>query len=251
MQKLLILIATCFLMVCQTTFAIPEKTIRFATEATYPPFEFITEAGQIQGFDIDIANAICKKMQAQCVFSNQAFSSLIPSLKMGKFDALISALGITAERQKQVAFTDAYYQPSASFVAATSKHYKISDIAGKTIATQQGSTFETYLKEKYGSKVTMKTYASIQDAFLDLTSGRVDAVIADTPIAYDWLKQQDHSKNYHIVGEPIIDPIYFGSGYGIAVRKDDTELLNAFNKALADIKADGTYSKIEKHYFGN
>jgi len=238
------------LMLSAATFAAIPSPIKFAMEATYPPFESVDGTGQIKGFDVDIANALCQQMKAQCTFSNQPFDSLIPSLQIGKFDALISGLGITPERQKQVAFSDSYYQPSGSFVAASAKHYKLSDMPGKTIGAQIGSTFATYLQEKYGSQVTIKTYASIQDAFLDLNAGRLDAVIADTPIAQAWLKQNDNSKNYSIVDKPVIDPVYFGTGYGIAVKKDNTELLAALNKALATIKANGTYAKITKEYFG-
>jgi arginine transport system substrate-binding protein len=234
---------------CNFVFAEQIKTIRFATEATYPPFEFIDASGKIKGFDIDIANALCKKLNAQCTFSHQSFNSLIPSLNIGKFDALISALGITAERQKQVAFTHPYYEPSGSFIAAKSKNYALSDIPSKIVGVQQSSTFETYIRDKYAGKVTMKTYASIQDAFLDLVSGRLDIVLADTPIALAWFKQDKNGINYSIIDKPIVDPTYFGAGYGIAVRKDEQALLNALNKALAEIKADGTYATIAKTYF--
>ena len=225
-------------------------TIRFATEATYPPFEYIDASGKIQGFDIDIANALCSQMKATCSFVNQSFNSLIPSLQLGKFDALIAALGVTPEREKQVSFTASYYEPSASFVALLDKHYTLSSLIGKTIGVQQGSTFEKYLLDQYRSKITMKAYASIQDAFLDLISGRVDIVIADTPIAYDWLKQNDHSKKFGVIDKPIIDKNYFGSGYGIAVRKDNVTLLNSLNQALQKIKTNGTYQSIKNKYFG-
>lgn len=225
------------------------QSIHFGTEATYPPFESIDESGKMTGFDIDIANALCEKIHATCHFSNQSFNSLIPSVQVGKFDAIIGALGMTSEREKQVSFTNPYYEPSASFVAPLAKHYTINDLNGKTIGAQQGSTFETYLHDRYAKQVNIKSYASVQDAFLDLVSGRVDIVIVDTPIAQTWLKQNDQAKTYGIVGKPIVDHTYFGTGYGIAVAKKNTDLLIALNNALAAIKADGTYEKITQKYF--
>ena len=245
-RNVIFIIAALFVM--QSTFADEIKEIRFATEATYPPFEYQDETGKIKGFDIDIANAICAEMKAQCTFTNQSFSSLIPSLELGKFDAIIAALGITAERQKEVSFTNSYYAPSASFIASASKHYKLGNLSGKTIGVQQGSTFEKYLNDKYGNKVTAKPYASIQEAFLDLVAGRVDLVIADTTIAQIWLKQ---NKAYIIVEKPISDTEYFGTGYGIAVSKTNKALLDALNVALKRIKANGEYDKIIKEYFGH
>ncbi|MFZ2314105.1 MAG: transporter substrate-binding domain-containing protein [Gammaproteobacteria bacterium] len=225
-------------------------TIRFATEATYPPFEFVGAAGKIQGFDVDVASALCAEMKAECTFSNQAFNSLIPGLKLGKFDAVIASLGVTDSRQKQVDFTQTYYEPSASFVAPIAKHETLAVLTGKTIGTQEGTTFVKYLSERYPNEVKVKTYASMQDAFLDLAAGRVDMVLADTPIARAWLKQDKNSTQYSIVDKPIVDHLYFGRGYAIAVRKGNTTLLDGLNKALTTIKANGTYQKIVAQYFG-
>lgn len=244
--KLLLLTLCC---VSTLALAADEKVIKFATEATYPPFEFTDATGEIKGFDIDIAKAMCAEMKATCTFSNQSFDSLIPSLMIGKFDALIAALGVTPERQKQVDFSHSYYEPSASFVAALDKHYTITQINGKTVGVQKGSTFQSYLQDKYENRITVKTYASAQEAFLDLRAGRVDVVLVDTPIANAWLKE--NNKQYAVVEKPIIDHQYFGTGYGIAVRKDNVDLLHAFNLALGKIKANGTYHKIVAKYFGN
>ncbi|RDI42556.1 transporter substrate-binding domain-containing protein [Aquicella lusitana] len=225
------------------------KTIQFATEATYPPFEFIDPSGRITGFDIEIASALCQQMKVDCTFSNQSFNSLIPSLKLGKFDAIIAALGVTEEREKEVSFTHAYYEPSGSFVGAMPASFSLSQLTGKVIGVQQGSVFEKYLRDKYGVSVKIKTYASVQDAFLDLVLGRLDAVLADTPIATAWLKRNEDNQ-FGLIGKPVVDHAYFGTGYAIAVRKGDAELRDAFNKALAEIKANGTYEKIAKKYFG-
>lgn len=242
--------AILILALCHVVFAFPIKSIKFATEATYPPFESIDKTGKIVGFDIDIAMALCQQIGAQCSFTNQPFSSLLPSLRIGKFDAIISALGITAERKTQVSFTNPYYEPSAVFIALLERKYKsIDDLSGKTIGVQQATTMEKYLQGKYANRVTVKTYASIQDAFMDLTSGRVDAVLADTPIASDWLKLGGNKKLAGPVGKPIIDHEYFGEGYGIAVHLNNNDLLNAFNNALNTIKANGTYDAIKNQYF--
>ncbi len=111
-----------------------------------------------------------------------------------------------------------------------------------------GTTFLQYLQEKYGDKVKVNTYSSEQTAFLDLTSGRIDAVMGDTPLVKTWLKQ--HSNDYEIVGQPVTDQKYFGKGYGIAVRKGNTQLVDQLNQAIKAIQDDGTYKKIEEQYFG-
>ncbi len=252
MKKLIGLIIIFFLFVFTTTsiFALP-KTIRFATEATYPPFEYVDASGQIKGFDIALASALCAQMKVECTFSNQAFNSLIPSLNLGKFDAIIAALNATAEREKQVSFTQSYYEPSASFVAASTQKETLAELPGKIVGVQQGTTFEKYLTEKYRDQIKIKTYASIQEAFLDLVAKRVDLVLTDTPIAIAWLQENARNKQFHFVGQPIVDPVYFGTGYGIAVRKQDPELLTALNSALTAIKKNGTYTALTKQYFGS
>lgn len=229
-----------------------QRVIRFGMEATYPPFEYVNEKGQIRGYDIDIANAICEQMQAKCEFGIQAFGSLIPSLKLGKFDALISAVSITSERSKQVGFTSSYYELTGSFVASIKNNYSLQDIKTKVkvIGTQSGTTFEGYLLAQYKQhKLQVRSYASIQDAFLDLKAKRVDMVLADTPIAIAWLKKDNNLKEYTIVDKPIVDHECFGSGYGIAVRKNNIALLNEINQALNTIKANGTYDAITSKYF--
>lgn len=226
-------------------------SLTFATEATYPPFESLSPSGEMQGFDIDIVHALCEKMQAQCTINNQAFDSLIPSLQLKKFDAIFGAINITPERAKQVNFTDPYYVNSVSIIASKNKAPELAkSLAGKTIGVQTGTTLAQYLQEKYGDEVKINTYASEQSTFLDLTSGRIDAVMGDTPLIVQWLKQNGKN-NYVIVGTPITDKKYFGAGYGIAVHKDNSILLKQLNDAIAAIKADGTYEKIVKKYFGN
>lgn len=248
-NKIVLIVGLIFIAALVNTFA-AIKTIKFATEATYPPFEYVTPAGGIQGFDIDVAKALCKELKAQCTFTNQPFDSLIPSLKVGKFDAIIAAMAITSERQKEVDFTAAYYNNTVSFVAAKNSTLEISaaGLKGKTVGVQAGTTFEQYLQKKYAGNVKVNTYASEESAFLDLAAGRVDAVMGDTPLVEQWIKEHGMSQ-YQIIGKPVKDEMYFGKGDGIAIKKGNAELLSALNQALKAIKANGEYTKIKAHYF--
>lgn len=251
MKKTIINLFCIITLVFSATVRAKITTIKFATEATYPPFEHVTADGKIKGFDIAVMHALCKTIGASCTISNQPFDSLIPSLQLGKFDAIIGALAITEVRAKQVAFTNPYYQDSVSFVKAKSTKLVISlaDLKGKAIGVQGGTTFEHYLEDTYGDIVNIKLYASNEQALLDLESGRLDAFLGDTPFVMQWLKK-GNAKNYAIVGKPITDQKYFGKGDGIAVKKDNKELLTALNKALAKIKANGVLPKLVKQYLG-
>lgn len=249
MKKILVLMI--FILTYSTLGIASPRIIRFGMEATYPPFEYVDESGQIRGYDVDIANALCGQMNAKCEFGIQSFGSLIPNLKLGKFDALISAVSITPARAKQVDFTPSYYELTGSFVAETKHNYSLDDISTKVkvIGAQTGSTFEQHLLDNYKGKISVRSYASIQDAFLDLKAKRIDMVLADTPIAIAFLKENNNAKEYGIVDKPIVDHASFGSGYGIAVRKGNPVFLKELNNALETIKANGTYEAITKKYF--
>ena len=224
-------------------------SIRFATEATYPPFEFIGDNNELQGFDIDLANAICEQLKAECSFSNQPFDSLIPSLKFRRFDAIISGMDITPARLKQVDFSQPYYENSATFVAATSQGLSsVDSLKGKTVGVQNGSTHQTYIIDKLESQgVKVRPYDSFQNAFLDMTNGRIDSVFSDTAVANEWLSQRGNDK-YAAVGEAVRDADYFGVGYGIAIRQDDP-LKSQLDTALNTLKTNGTYQTIYDKYF--
>lgn len=221
------------------------ETIRFATEAGYAPFEFVDSSNKIQGFDIDLANAMCKQMQATCTFTNQSFDSLIPSLKFRRIDAVISGMDITAERLKQVSFTNAYYDNSAIFFAQKGKFTDLASLKGKRVGIQNGTTHQKYLLDKH-PEITAVPYDSYQNAVLDLKNGRVDAVFGDTAVVQEFLKQ---NPGLATVGSKITDQSYFGNGLGIAVRQNNTELLGKMNDALAKVRQDGTYKALYTKWF--
>ena len=221
------------------------ETIRFATEASYPPFESIDANNQIVGFDVDLAQALCKEIDATCTFSNQAFDSLIPSLKFRRIDAVMAGMDITPEREKQVLFTTPYYDNSALFIGQKGKYASVDLLKGKKVGVQNGTTHQKYIQEQHPEVKTV-SYDSYQNAFIDLKNGRIDGVFGDTAVVNEWLKT---NPQLGVATEKVTDPQYFGTGLGIAVRPDNKALLEKLNNALAAIKADGTYQKINDQWF--
>ncbi|TDQ59410.1 amino acid ABC transporter substrate-binding protein (PAAT family) [Mesocricetibacter intestinalis] len=220
-----------------SAFSVQAQDITFAMEPSYPPFELTNEKGEIIGFDVDVANAICKEIQATCHFKSQAFDALIPSLKAKRIDASISAIDITEARAKQVAFSDAYYDSSASFIAVKGK----ADLnSAKNIGVQNGTTFQQYVVAE-AKQYAPKSYASLQDAILDLKNGRIDIIFGDTAVLADMLNKEPELT---FVGDKVTDKKYFGNGLGIAVNKSNKALLENLNKGLSTIKANGEYQKI-------
>ena len=213
------------------------QDITFAMEPSYPPFEFTNEKGDIVGFDVDVANAICKEIQATCKFKGESFDALIPNLKAKRFDAAISAMDITETRAKQVLFSDAYYDSTASYVALKGK--ATLDTA-KNIGVQNGTTFQQYTIAET-KQYAPKAYASLQDAILDLKNGRIDIIFGDTAVLADMI---DEEPEIQFVGDKVTNKKYFGNGLGIAMNKSSKELAEDLNKGLRAIKANGEYQKI-------
>jgi len=222
------------------------STIRIGTEGAYPPFNFIDSDQQLQGFDIDIAKAVCEKLKAECTFTAQDWDGIIPALQAGKFDAIFASMSITDERKKVVDFSRPYYNTPSSFFAA--KGSDITDISqaalkGKTIGAQSSTIQSAFLESDYGD-LDVKFYPTQDEVNLDLQSGRIDALFVDKLVGLDWLKTEDGAC-CEVVGTDI--PI--GGGVGAAVRQDDTELRDLISKAIEELKADGTYEKINAKYF--
>ncbi|RLM27302.1 arginine ABC transporter substrate-binding protein [Brenneria alni] len=228
-----------------TCSAMAADTIRFASSAGYPPFEYLDANNDIVGYDIDLAKALCKQIEATCTFTNQAFDSLIPALKFRRYDAVISGMDITAERSKQVAFTQPYYANSAIVIAQKGKFSDFSAMKGKRIGMENGTTHQKYMQDKHPEIQTV-SYDNYQNAVLDLKNGRIDGVFGDTAAVNTWLKT---NPDLAVVGEHVTDAEYFGTGLGIAVRPNDKALLEKLNMALDAIKANGTYQAINDKWF--
>jgi polar amino acid transport system substrate-binding protein len=225
--------------------------VRIATEGAYPPFNQKNADGSLSGFDVDIANALCEKMKAQCTIVAQDWDGIIPGLLAKKYDAIIASMSITDERKKTIDFSDKYYNTPARFIVG--KTSGITDVSpeglkGKTIGAQSSTIHANYLEAKYKAGSTLKLYSTQDEANADLAAGRLDAILADSIVELDFLNKKDGAC-CQFAGPDFKDPEFFGSGAGIGLRKEDTKLKEAFNAAIKEIIADGTYKKINDKYF--
>jgi len=224
-------------------------TIHFATEATYPPYAYVNNKGQIIGFDPALSRAICAELKAKCTITNQPWDSLIPSLKLGKFDALMGGMEITKARSKQVAFTIPYVKSTASLLTPINKPLSLDlkSLKDKTLGVQGGTTQDAYLLATFKNNITIHRYLSVQFALLDLKIGRIDGVLGDTPVIERWMRL--HGKKQYVISAVTDDPKYFGFGIAMAVRKDDKALLKKLNQALHSLERKSIISKLKKEYF--
>ncbi|WP_416421974.1 ABC transporter substrate-binding protein [Pseudomonas sp. App30] len=219
-------------------------TLKMGIEAAYPPFNSKDASGNVVGFDADIGKALCAKMKVECEIVTSDWDGIIPALNAKKFDFLISSMSITDERKQAVDFTDPYYTNKLQFIAAKNVDFKVDKDAlkDKIIGTQRSTLSGTWLEDNMPD-VQVKLYDTQENAYLDLTSGRLDGILADKYANYEWLKSPA-GKDYEFKGEPVEQ----SDKIGIAVRKGDA-LREKLNAALKEIKADGTYKKINDKYF--
>ncbi|MBK1667494.1 nickel transporter [Rhodovibrio sodomensis] len=226
--------------------------ITVGTEGAYPPFNYIDENGNLQGFDIDIANALCEEIGADCSFKTQDWAGIIPGLLAKKYDAIIASMSITEERAQKVDFTNKYYQSPARFVGPDSMDVEISKqgLEGMTVGVQRATVSENFLRGEFGDVVEISTYDTQEEATLDLTSGRVDLVVADAIKLSEGFLDSEAGEAYEFKGPAFAQEKYFGKGIGIAVRPGADNLKQCFNTAIDNIRADGTYDKISQKHFG-
>lgn len=228
-----------------STGAMAADKIRIATEGAYAPFNMVDDKGQLVGFDVDIAKALCKQMKADCKIVAQDWDGIIPGLLGRKYDAIIASMSITPERSKVVDFTNPYYSNVLAFVAPKSTKLDTSKagLKGLTIGAQRATVASQYLEDHLADTVKIKLYDTQDNAYLDLAAGRLDGLLSDKFPAYDWLKTKD-GQGFEFKGKDVDT----NDKIGIAIRKGDP-LKAKFNKALKAIVADGTYAKINAKYF--
>ena len=228
-----------------------ERVIKMGSEGAYPPFNVIGADGKLQGFDIDIGNALCEQMKAKCEWVTQDWDGAIPALQAGKYDAFISSMSITPERLQQIDFSRKYYNTPPAVAAlkeagitGTTKE----DLAGKSIGVQ-GSTIHFNYAEKTFTDSTIKAYPTADEMQADLANGRIDALNDDSVATKQFLNSEQGKECCVLVGTyPPIEEIH-GPGAGIAVKKGNTALADEFSAAIDAIRANGKYKEINDKYF--
>lgn len=230
--------------------------LRIGSSADYPPWESVDANNEIVGFDRDMGDELCKRINANCVWTNQAYDGLLPSLQVGKFDAIISGMSINEERAKMVDFTIAYADAPNSFAgpaaselsAATSKEELIAALSGKVIGVQSGTTHEQVLQAHFPD-VDVRSYERPDQIADDLRAERLDAGLMEVSAWQPFLEGSESGLKTFGPQLTSADYAEFGFGQGIALAKDSA-LKADMDKAIAEMLADGTIEKLSVKWFG-
>ncbi len=250
------------------------QTIRIGTEGAYPPWNNLNSAGELEGAEIDFGNEACERMGVTCEWVTQDWDGIIPALLQGKYDIIIAGMSITEERKEKVNFTTGYMTDGARFAVLKNSGLANLNIAGmakvnlnnaggkeqaaigqliaamdgKTVCVQSSTIHQNFLEKHMSGAVDVKLYQAVDDHNLDLASGRCDAVLADVGSIIDFM-ESDGGVDVAFTG-PTFSGGVFGDGVGGAVRKEDTDILEMWNAAIAEMSKDGTTAEITKEWFG-
>ena len=245
--------------------------IKIGTEGAYPPWNSKDASGKLIGFEVELAYTLCRYIGQQCEIVEQDWDGMIPALIMRKFDAIMAGMSITAERQKAISFSQGYADEVASLAVMKGSDLEGMDtpeginltlggsgvkktlktltgaLAGKTVCTQTATIHQNFLESGDVGKINLRTYKTQDEVHLDLASGRCDVALAAAVAFTDYAEKS--GKPVVLVG-PTFSGGAFGNGVGVGIRKDDTELLKAFNKAIEKARKNGDISRIATKWFG-
>jgi len=249
------------------------KSITIATEGAYKPWNFKDASGKLVGFEIDFAEELCKRMGIKCKIVEQAWDGIIPSLKAGKYDAIIAGMSITEKRKKVITFSRDYLAGGGSFAVMKSSpiaglkvmvsKVNLKDIsaaeqgeidalnkalAGKTIGVQTATTHENFVRKYLSKDIKIRTYDTQENLDLDLEAGRVDAALASMNYWVPLLKT-DKGKDFSLLG-PHLSGGVFGDGTGSGIRKEDQKLADMMSKAITSTLKDGSCATMATKWFG-
>ena len=246
---------TAFMVLAQVGSAAQAQTpgwakVRIGVEANYPPFSQMGTDGKVSGFDIDIANALCSEMKAQCTLVTQEWDGMMPALQARKFDMIVASMTISDERRKVADFSDSYYDIPSSFVAKAGKFKDVSPAAlkGKTIIVTRNTPRARYVAEQYKDSHLLLV-AKEADVTMELAAGRGELGFASSLAATTAFLKSREGQAFGKVGPPINPSGSREGGTGIAMRTGEDALRTKVNAALKAITANGVYQAINDKYF--
>lgn len=214
------------------------ETVRMGTEGAYPPYNFINDAGEIDGFERELGDELCKRAGLTCEWVKNDWDSIIPNLVSGNYDTIIAGMSITAERDEVIDFTQNYQPPAASAYVAAAEG---ADVTGGVVAAQTATIQAGHVAE---SGATLVEFATPEETIAAVRNGEADAVLADR----DYLAPLVEESNGELVF--IGDPVPLGGGVGMGLRESDGELRGKFDAAIASMKEDGTLNEMLIKWFG-
>lgn len=224
--------------------AFAQETVRIATEGAYAPWNFLNDAGEPAGFEIDLGNAICETAGLSCEWIINDWDSIIPNLLAGNYDLIMAGMSITEERLETIDFSDNYFPPDPSkYVAAAGANLDFSALSGARVGVQGGTIQAAYAETTLGGANTIVTFSTADQAMADLAAGNLDTILADGAYLEPVVTASNGAIEF--VGEDVM----IGNGVGAGVRKEDTDLKAKVNEALATLKADGTVDKLIAQWF--
>ena len=252
MRKVIAAVSLALMATSFGAFAKDWKEIRFGVDASYAPFESKAPNGQLVGFDIDLGNEICARLKSKSVWVENDFDGMIPALKAKKFDGVLSSMSINEARLKEINFSAKLFNTPTRMVAKAGSGLQptAASLKGKRVGVEQGTIQEAYAKAHWApGGVEVVPYQNQSLVLADLASGRLDASLQDAIQADEGFLKKPEGKGFAFAGGNLNDPKTLGTGAGIGLRKEDTDLKAAIDKAIAGMLKDGTYKKIEKKYF--
>ena len=246
-------------------------SVKIGTEGAYPPWNAKDESGKLIGFEVELANWLCIYMKADCTIVEQDWDGMIPGLIMRKYDAIMAGMSITGERMKVINFSQGYADEVAQLAVMKGSSLEGMDtpsginlslggsnvksalktltgaLAGKTVCVQTATIHQNFLESGDVGSVTVRTYKTQDEVNLDLAAGRCDAALAAAVAFTDYAEKS--GKPVVLIG-PTFSGGAFGNGVGVGIRKDDTDLLKAFNKAIDQARKSGKISELAIKWFG-
>ena len=214
------------------------QTIRMGTEGAYPPYNFLNDKGEVDGFEREVGDELCKRAELTCEWVTTDWDGIIPNLVSGNYDTIIAGMSITAERDEVIDFTQNYFPPAASAYVGLTADIDVTS----AVVSAQASTIQA--GHVAASGATLLEFATPEETVASVRNGEADAVFADKDYLIPIVEESGGELSF--VGEDV----QLGGGIGIGLRESDTELRAKFDAAIQSMKDDGTLNTLITKWFG-